>query len=77
MICLGRQAIPVNRIVLFHVISYYDYVLQLKKLNLYTKLGPDTVHKTPISFHIKFYLLPLVYYQHLQKYFYNWNISLN
>ena len=75
MICLGRQAIPVNRIVLFHVISYYDYVLQLKKLNLYTKLGPDTVHKTPISFHIKFYLLPLVYYQHLQKYFYNWNIS--
>ena len=48
------QASPVNRIVLFHVISSYDYML--KKLKLYTKLGPDTVHEAPISFHIKIYL---------------------
>ena len=42
MICLGTQASPVNRIVLFHVISSYDYMLQLlKKLKLYTKLDPD------------------------------------
>ena len=64
MICLGRQTILVSsfyRMVLFHVISYYDYMLQLKKLNLYAKLGPDTVHKTSISFHIKIYLLPPVY----------------
>ena len=49
----------------------------LKKLKLYTKLGPDTVHMAPISFHIKIYLWSLVDYQHLQKYFYNWNITLN
>ena len=34
-----------------------DVMLQLlKKLKLYSKLGPDTVHKAPISFHIKTYL---------------------
>ena len=44
-------------------------MLQLfKKLKLYTKLGPE---------HIKVYLWSLVDYQHLQKYFYNWNITLN
>ena len=36
-----------------------------------------TVHKTSISFHIKVYLWSHVDYQHLQKYFYNWNITLN
>ena len=35
------------------------------------------VLKTHISFHIKIYLWLLVDYQHLQKYFYNWNITLN
>ena len=49
----------------------------LEKLKLCTKLGPDTVCETPISFHIKIYLWSLVDYQHLQKYFYNWNITLN
>ena len=59
-------------------ILYPDVMLQLlKKLKLYSKLGPDTVHKAPISFHIKTYLWSLVDYQHLQKYFYNWNIKLN
>ena len=38
-----------------------DVMLQLlKKLKLYSKLGPDTVHKAPISFHIKTYLWSLV-----------------
>ena len=45
-LCLGTQTSPVNRIVLFHVISCFDYMLQLlKKLKLYIhKLHPDTVH---------------------------------
>ena len=46
----------------------------LKKLKLYTKLIPETEHKAPISIHIKIYLWSFVDYQHLQKYFYNWNI---
>ena len=46
-----------------------------KKLKPYTK--PDTVHKAPISFYIKVYLWSLVDYEHLQKYFYDWNITLN
>ena len=46
-------------------------------LKLFTKLGPDTVHGPPISFHVKIYLWSLVDYEHLQKYFYNWNITLN
>ena len=49
----------------------------LKKLKLYTKPHPTTIHKAPISFHIKIYLWSLVDNQHLQKYFYNWNITLN
>ena len=49
----------------------------LKKLKLYTKLGPESVHKTPISIQIKIYLWSFVDYQHLQKYFCNWNIILN
>ena len=35
------------------------------------------VHKAPISFHVKIYLWSIVDYQHLQKFFYNWNITLN
>ena len=52
-------------------------LLLLKKLKLYTKLSPDIVYKSPISFHIKIYLWSLVDYQHLQKCFYNWKITLN
>ena len=55
-----------------------DVILQLlKKLKLYRKLGLDTVFKATISFRTKIYLWSLVDYQHLQKYFYNWNITLN
>ena len=51
------------------------YMLHLlKKLKLYTKMGPETERKAPISIHIKIYLWSFVDYQHLQKYFYNWNI---
>ena len=49
----------------------------LKKLKLYTKLGPERVHKAPIGIQIKIYLWTFVDYQHLQKYFYNWKITLN
>ena len=49
----------------------------LQKLKLYAELGPETVHKAPISIHIKIYLSSFVDYQHLQKYFYNWYITLN
>ena len=49
----------------------------LKKLELYIHKTAYTVHNAPISFHIKIYLWSLVDYQHLQKYFYNWNITLN
>ena len=35
------------------------------------------MHKDPISIHIKIYLQSLVDYQHLKKFFYNWNITLN
>ena len=44
---------------------------------LYTKLGPDRIHKAPISIQIKIYLWSFIDYQHIQKYFYNWNITLN
>ena len=43
----------------------------LKKLTLYTKLGPYGVYKAPISFPIKIGLGSFVGYQDLQKYFYN------
>ena len=49
----------------------------LKKLKLYTKLVPETEHKAPISIQIKIYLWSFVDYQHMEKYFYNWNITLN
>ena len=49
----------------------------LKKLKLYTKLGPETVHKPLISIHTKIYLWSFVDYQYLKKYFYIWNITLN
>ena len=49
----------------------------LKKLKLYTKVGSESVHKTSISIQIKIYLWSFVDYQHLQKYFYNWNMILN
>ena len=49
----------------------------LKKLKLYTKLGRETIHKAPISIHIKIHLWFFVGYQHLQKYFYNWHMKLN
>ena len=49
----------------------------LKKLKLYTKLGPERVHQAPINIQIKMYLWSFADYQHsLQKYFYNWNIIL-
>ena len=38
---------PANILVLFHVLQL------LKKLKVYTELGPETVHKGPISIHIK------------------------
>ena len=43
----------------------------LKKLKLYTKLGPVKLG------HFKIYIRSFVDYQHLQKYFYNWNITWN
>ena len=49
----------------------------LNKLKLYIKLGPEAVHKAPMCVHIKIYLWSFVDYHHLQKYFYNWNITLN
>ena len=49
----------------------------LKKLKLKTKLSPERVHKAPISIQIKIHLWSFVDYQQLQKYFYNWNITLN
>ena len=49
----------------------------LKKLKLYTKLVLERVHKAPISIQFKIYLLSFVDYQHLQKYFYNWSITMN
>ena len=48
----------------------------LKKLTLYTELGPGRVHKVLISIQIKIYW-SFVDYQHLQKYFYNFNINTN
>ena len=45
-----------------------------KKLKLYTKLGPQTIHKALIRIHMKTYLWSFVDYLHLKKYFYNWNI---
>ena len=44
---------------------------------IYIKLCPDTVHKVPISFHIKIYLRSLVEYQHQKNCFCNPNITLN
>ena len=35
------------------------------------------VYKAPISIHIKIYSWSFVDYQHLRKYSYNWNITLN
>ena len=53
-ICLGTQTSPVNRLVFFRVISSYDYMFQLlDKVKLYTTLARETVHKVPISIHIK------------------------
>ena len=50
-----------------------DYILQfLKKLKLYTKLCLET-----LNIRIKIYLRSFVDFHHLQKYFYNWNITLN
>ena len=51
----------------------------LKKLKLYVyKTASRYSTQGPhVSFHIKIYLWSLVDYQHLQKYFYNWNITLN
>ena len=50
MIRLGTQTNPVNGLVIFHVISYQDCMLQLlKKQKPYTKLGPGTVLKAPLS----------------------------
>ena len=49
----------------------------LKKLKLYIKLGPERVHKAPISIQIKIFLWSFVDDQHLQNYFYSWNIILN
>ena len=46
----------------------------LKKINIYTTV---TAYKAPINIHIKIYLWSFVDYQHLQKHFYNWNITLN
>ena len=48
-----------------------------KKLKLYTKLDQERVNKTSTSIQIKIYLLSFVDYQHLRKYFYYWNITLN
>ena len=45
------------------------------KLKLYTKLGPERVHKASISIQIKMYLWSFVDYQHQQKY--NCNITMN
>ena len=75
---LGTQNSPVNRLVLFHVISSKDYMLHLlKKLKLYPKLGPERVNKAPKIIKVKIYLWLFVDYQHLKKYFYNWNITLS
>ena len=49
----------------------------LEKLKLYTKLLLERVHKAPISIQFKIYLWSFVDYQHLQKYFYNWSITMN
>ena len=57
------------KVIRFNFLRNWNYI--------YTKLHPDTVHKAPISFHIKIYLWLLVDYQHPQKYFYIWNITLN
>ena len=76
-ICLGTQNSPVNRLVLFNVISSKHHMLHLlRKLKVYTKLDPEWVHRAPISIQIKIYLGSLVDYQHLQKYSYNWNINI-
>ena len=40
-------------------------------------MGTERVHEVPISIQIKIYLWSFVDYQHLQKYFHNWNITLN
>ena len=45
----------------------------LKKL----KLSPEIVHNTPVNIQIKIYLWSFVDYQRLQKYFYNWHVTLN
>ena len=72
------QPIPSYRLAIFHVISSEDYMLQfLRKLKLYTKLAPETVHKSLISIHTKIYLWSFVDYQYLKKYFFIWNITLN
>ena len=47
-----------------------------KKLKLH-KTGSTKVHKAPVSIHIKIYLWSFVDYQHLKKYFYDCNITLN
>ena len=49
----------------------------LKKLRLYTKLSPETVHKPLISIYTKTYLWSFVDHQYLKKYFFIWNITLN
>ena len=49
----------------------------LKKLRIYTKLGPETVHKPLISIYTKTYLWSFVDHQYLKKYFFIWNITLN
>ena len=44
-ICLGTQTSPVTRLDLIHLISSYDYMLQLlKKLKLNTNLDLETIH---------------------------------
>ena len=48
-----------------------------KKLRLYTKLGPERVDKAPHKYSHQNLLVIIVDYQHLQKYFYNWNTALN
>ena len=53
----------------------------LKRLKLYTNLGPEAVHKAPISIHIKMHLRLFVDYQHLQSVFttglWHWTTTLS